>query len=148
MGSGIKQFKPGVGRRTHVLLAALLWTGIGLFLILRGITLALGFTFLWPVWTGLFVGTIKSVFILDQAAYGGLDRIKRFADNTCIGAVYSWKTWILVLGMMIFGICLRRLDLAPEMRSVVCSAIGWALMFSSRHAWKLWLTWKTTSQIK
>ena len=148
MGEGIRKFKPGVERRVHVLLAASLWTLIGLYLLYRGVVFGLVFPFIWPVWVGLAAGTIKSIFILDQVAHGGIDRIMHFADNTCIGAVYSWKTWLLVLGMMIFGICLRRIELATEPKSGVYAAIGWALIFSSRHAWKTWLNWKAGDEKK
>ncbi len=137
-----RKFKPGVARKVHIFSAALLWTLIGGLLLYRGIGyLSQGEAF-WLVLPGIAAGTIKSYFILDRSARSGLDRIRNFSDNTCIGAVYSWKTWLVVLAMMVFGMLLRNLSLPLLIIGTICVSIGWSLMFSSRHAWKEWANWK------
>ena len=141
----LKNFKPGVARRVHLGCTAGLWTGIGIFLLIRGIVLLKSGDGLWLIGAGLVLGSVKSFIILDRSALKGIERISRFADNTCIGAVYSWKTWLLVIGMMLFGITLRNLALSPLLVGTICVAIGWALVFSSRHAWKSWIAWKQGS---
>jgi len=136
------RLKPGVSRRIHLFLAAGLWTVIGMILLVRGIILLKSGAGLWLIVAGIVLGSIKSRFVLDRVARRGVGRIMQFADNTCIGAVYSWKTWLLVIGMMIMGITLRRLAVAPNAVGTVCVAIGWALILSSRHAWQTWSTWR------
>ena len=56
---------------------------------------------------GIILGSLKSYLVLNNSAKRGVERIKRFGDNTCIGAVYSWRTWLLVLSMMLLGLILR-----------------------------------------
>ncbi|MFH2124664.1 MAG: hypothetical protein ABIJ50_14430 [Pseudomonadota bacterium] len=93
---------------------------------------------LWIMAPALIVGTIKSLFILDNTARKGVCRILKMADGTCLGAVYSIRTWLLVLVMMGSGIVLRKSTLPGELLGGLYVAIGWALFFSSRHAWQAW----------
>lgn len=141
MTDGFKRFKPGVSPRVHLACAAGLWTGIGVFLLIRGTILLKSGSGLWLVAAGIFLGSLKSFLILDRSARRGIDRISRFADNTCIGAVYSWKTWLLVLAMMGMGILVRTLAFPPLLVGTACVAIGWALIFSSRYGWQSWTNW-------
>ena len=61
------------------------------------------------------------------------------ADGTCLGAVYSAKTWLLVLCMMAGGIILRNSTLPISVLSFLYITIGSALGLSSRLAWSSWL---------
>lgn len=141
MTEGFNRFKPGVSPRVHLACAAGLWTAIGGFLLLRGIILLKNDSGVWLIVAGILLGSLKSLLILDRSARRGIERISTFADNTCIGAVYSWKTWLLVLTMMAMGILVRTLDFPPLLVGTVCVAIGWALIFSSRYGWQSWITW-------
>ncbi|NNK96418.1 MAG: hypothetical protein HKP41_18880 [Desulfobacterales bacterium] len=140
------RFKPGVDRRVHVFCAAGLWTAIGLILIMRGILLLQAADYLSLGLVGILFGTIKSLLVLDRSARQGIDRIRRFADNTCIGAVYSWKTWLLVFAMLSLGFILRAIKPSPLLFGPLVIAIGWGLIFSSRHAWQAWMNWKKLPQ--
>ncbi len=95
----------------------------------------------WLVLLALVLGTAKSVLVLDRAARRTGQRIRQFSDSTCIGALYSWKTWLLVGLMMGFGITMRRLTHPGMVIGTLYVAIGWALLFSSRHGWLQWLQW-------
>ena len=138
----IRNLKPGVARKVHIFSAALLWTIIGGLLLGRGVIYLVRAGELWLILPGIAAGTLKSYLILDRSARSGLDRIRNFSDNTCLGAVYSWKTWMVVLAMMVFGLFLRNLSLPFALVGTICVAIGWALIFSSRLAWKGWANWK------
>ena len=85
------------------------------------------------------VGTVKSLLILDRAAARVLLRIERFDDGACLGAVYSWKTWLLVLLMAVGGMALRRMMVPGTMIGSLYFAIGWSLCLSSRLGWRRWL---------
>lgn len=141
--SRLTDLKPGVSQKTHLLLAALLWTIIGLFLVQRGIGYLIDDKLLLLTAAGILAGSLKSRYILDKSAERGVERIKRFADNTCVGAVYSWKTWLLVAGMMLLGILVRSSSLPETIVGTVCIAIGWALIRSSRLGWTAWFNWKS-----
>jgi len=84
------------------------------------------------------LGTIKSLLILDKVARRSIQRLVLFEDGTCLGAVYSWQTWLLVVLMMATGLVLRGLSQPGPALGTLYGAIGWALCFSSRLGWSTW----------
>jgi hypothetical protein len=134
----LTKFKPGVPRKIHLLLAASLWSIIGIFLMMRGMSWLTTTERLWLTIPAIIAGSLKSLFILDNSARKGVHRILELADGTCLGAVYSIKTWLLVLIMIGSGIVLRHSSLPKELLGAAYMTIGWALFFSSRHAWQAW----------
>ncbi len=144
MVKGLSRFKPGVNRRTHLLMSAILWTAIGLLLLGKGAFRLSQLTDWQPIIVALAIlaGSLKAYFILDKSARRGIDRILTFKDGTCLGAVYSVKTWILVLCMMGMGVILRNSSLPLTLLCFIYFTIGWALLLSSRLAWRAWLKGK------
>ncbi len=134
----LTKLKPGVPRRIHLLLAATLWSLIGGVLMFRGASWLVAVERLWVIVPALIAGTLKSLFILDNTARKGVHRILEMADGTCLGAVYSIRTWLLVLVMIGSGMVLRQSALPRELLGGLYVAIGWALFYSSRHAWRAW----------
>jgi hypothetical protein len=135
------RYKPGVTIRTHLFLAALIWSVVGFFLLTNGFVLISLQNHLWYAVIGLMLGTVKTFFILDQVAQKNVRRIKEFEDKVCMGSVYSWKTWIMVAAMIILGRFLRKSVLPGEIIGLIYTAVGWALMLASRL---MWLEWKKT----
>lgn len=139
--------KPGVPRSVHLFAAPFLWTIIGGYLMLRG------WGWLEPgsgrllMLVAVVIGTLKSLLILDKVANRTIQRIVFFQDSTCLGAVYSWKTWILVVLMMATGFTLRRVvQPGPWIGTLYC-AVGWALCYSSRIGWRQWFRLLKTNEI-
>ncbi len=131
--------KPGVNRSVHLFAAPFLWTVIGCMLMFRGFGwLENGYRFYW-ISAGVLLGTLKSVYILDKTAVKSVARLVEFEDGRCLGAVYSWQTWMLVMLMMTSGILLRTFLTPGSVIGTLYLAIGWALCFSSRHGWKAWM---------
>ena len=141
MLKGLSRFKPGVNRRTHLFMSAVLWTGIGVLLLAKGVFRLSQLADWQPsiVILAVLAGSLKAYFILDKAARSGIDRILTFKEGTCLGAVYSVKTWILVLCMMGMGVILRNSSLPIYLLCFLYITIGWALLLSSRLAWRAWL---------
>lgn len=133
-------FNPGVSRSVHLFAAPFLWTAVGCVLMVRG------FAWLDPgrgrllLLVALLVGTLKSLLVLDRMAARAVERIARFGDRTCLGAVYSWRTWLLVLGMIAAGALLRRSPLPGPLLGTLYLAVGWSLCLSSRVGWRQWRT--------
>ncbi|MDX1776656.1 MAG: hypothetical protein R3297_08740 [Desulfobulbales bacterium] len=132
------RYKPGVSIRTHLLLAALIWSVVGFFLLTNGFVLISLQDHLWYGIVGLMLGTVKTFFILDRVARKNVQRIKEFEDKVCIGSVYSWKTWIMVGAMIALGRFLRTTVLPGEVIGLIYTAVGWALMLASRLMWQEW----------
>lgn len=138
MAAKFVKYKPGVKRRTHLLMSALLWPLVGSMLLFRGVLFISAPKYYWLIVLGFLIGLVKSHFIFDRTAKKGIDRILRFGDNTCIGAVYSIKTWGMVLVMMLLGVLLRHSTIPPQFLGPLYIAIGSGLIMSSRHAWMSW----------
>jgi len=141
MRNDLSRFKPGVKRRTHLLLTAILWTVIGLLLLTKAtyrIVQVQEYQVVIII-TALALGTLKSIFVLDRSARKSIERILDFKDGICLGAVYSVKTWLLVACMMGMGIILRNSSLPLSLLCFIYFTIGWALLFSSRLAWQMWV---------
>lgn len=142
MKKTVARFKPGVKWRTLLLASALLWTLIGMMLLTRGSIRLMNVPHsrVFVAAFAILAGSLKSRFVLDKSARKGVERILNFSDGTCLGAVYSVRTWILVLCMMALGVILRNSSLPDTYLSFLYLLIGWALLFSSRVPWLAW--WK------
>lgn len=134
----LRRFKPGGSVSTQLLLAALLWSIVGCCLVLSGTLWLLTADAIWFLLPAVLFGTIKSFFILDKSVKKSIDRIQLRADGSCLGGVYSFKTWLLVIGMIIFGFVLRKLPIPLEFLGFLYSGVGWSLLLSSRSGWKSW----------
>ena len=132
--------KPGVSKSVHLFAAPFLWTAIGIMLMIRGFEWIGTGTARWMIIAAIMLGTLKSLLVLDKTAKKGVKRILELGDNTCIGAVYSWKTWLLVALMICFGITMRKLTEPGLIIGTIYMAIGWALCLSSRHGWFHWFS--------
>ncbi len=123
----------------HLFTAPFIWTIVGILLMVRGLGW-IGFSVTcWLLLIALFVGTVKSLMILDRSAKKSLHRIMTLDEKSCIGAVYPWKTWLLVILMMSSGIALRSMTEPGLFLGTMYFAIGWGLLLSSRHGWEHWL---------
>ena len=131
----IARFKPNVSVKTRIFLAALLWSCIGLMLLWRGGNAVVGTGREWLLPVSLLVGSLKSWAILDRVASKNMTRIFDKGEYSCLGGVYSWKTWLLVMGMIVFGRLLRASSLQVWLVGLIYVTVGWSLFWSSRKVW-------------
>lgn len=138
MVSRLARLKPGVQQKTHLLLAASLWTSIGIMLMVRGLGWLLAADLVFLALPAVLLGFLKARYILDRTAARSIERILLLQDGTCLGAVYSKWTWLLVLAMMGMGMLLRSSALPRPLLAVLYIMVGWALFWSSRKGWQAW----------
>ena len=140
MEKGWRRYTPAVRPAVLILASACLWSAIGAALFIKGCYRCRLYPdqalFLLPL--GVATGTLKSHMLLDSSARSGLERLRRLSGLTCLGAVYSWKTWIMVLCMMALGGILQNSAIPPQFLTLFTLAVGWALLYSSRLAWGAW----------
>jgi len=136
------RYKPGASISTHLMFGALIWSVVGFFLMANGFFLTSLAGRSWLIFLGLILGTAKGLFVLDRVARKNIKRIRGFEPKACIGSVYSYKTWLLVIMMIVLGRTLRMTVLPGEVVGVIYIAVGWGLMLSSRL---MWLDWRRTS---
>lgn len=135
--SWLARLKPGASTNTNLLVAALMWSFIGFYLMVRGYLLG-------PPLPGMFLllalglGTIKAFWLIERAARKNIARIVARPDGMCLGGVYSWGMWGMVVCMMVGGRLLRNSAVPPLVVGVVYVAVGWALLLSSRLIWREW----------
>ncbi len=132
------KLRPSASATNHLIVAASIWTVVGLSLIVRGTVWLNGIDRLWIIFPALVFGTLKALYMLDRSAKKNIDRILSSREGKCIGGVYSVKTWLLVLVMMLAGCLLRNSSLPKEFLGLFYVSIGWGLVFSSRNAWIIW----------
>lgn len=130
------KLKPGVSARTHNIVAAFIWSAVGIMLLVRGSLFLRGVQQLWLILPAIAIGSVKSIFMLDKTARKNLRRLAAKPDGSCLGGVYSFKMWGLIALMIFFGWMLRTSSAPRELVGIVYAAIGWALFFSSRILWK------------
>lgn len=129
------RFKPDVSIKTRIFLAALLWSCIGLMLMWRGGYAVIGTGKEWLLLVSLLIGSVKSRMVLDRVAVKNMTRIFEKGEYSCLGGVYSWKTWLLVLVMIAFGRLLRASSLQVWLIGIIYVTVGWSLFWSSRKVW-------------
>jgi hypothetical protein len=129
---------PAASRSTHLLAAALMWSLVGLGLLIAGILWILRSGSPWAppmiVLAGL-LGWFKARFVLSRTAERTVRRIEERGDGRCLGGFLSWKSWLLVAGMMLLGRFLRHSSLPLLWRGLIYAAIGAALFLASRRIW-------------
>ncbi|MDZ7642297.1 MAG: hypothetical protein U5J62_09785 [Desulfurivibrio sp.] len=132
----MQRWKPGASSATHLLVAALLWSFIGIYLLARGVLLYDGPW--WPVPLALAAGAGKAHWLLAPAAARNITRILALQENSCLGAVYSLKMWGLVVLMMLAGRFLREFGMAEQVVALAYLMVGCALFLASRLYWQQW----------
>ncbi len=113
----IKQFKPGADKNRLLLLAGVIWTGVGSYLIY----LALGWIFqpgvrYWHYWVpGILLAFLIYRFGFSKLALKNSQRIQEYqVDKPCLFAFQEWHSYPLVLVMIGLGIALRKYTPIPK----------------------------------
>lgn len=135
---GLGWVKPGVPRAVHLFVAPLVWTLVGGSLMVRGWSWLGSGQGRWWLLVAIALGSLKSLFILDRVARKSIQRLIHFQDGTCLGAIYSWQSWLLAALMMVAGLLLRRFGHPGQLAGTLYCAVGWSLCLSSRLGWMQW----------
>jgi len=134
----LTQFKPSVSRKTLLFVGAFFWSTVGFFLLIRGGKfLAEGDHYV-MLGVALVVGTVKGLLVFEKSARKNISRILLRGDNSCLGGVYSFKAWGVILAMIFLGRFLRTSHIAHHIYGFVITAVGWGLLVASRVIWQAW----------
>ncbi len=134
----IKKIKPGVHKNWLQLLAGVIWTGVGLFLI----SLALGWIFQpgitakWYYWLpGIILAGLIYYFGFSKLARKNSRRIQDMpVEKPCLFAFQEWHSYPLVLFMIGLGIGLRIYSPIPKpLLGIMYLGIGGGLGGASIH---------------
>lgn len=139
MRKKLSAYKPAASARTHLLLAAVMWTTVGSALLLVGVRWmrAADISFM-VVTIAVAAGVLKSRLILVRTARRTIDRICHRGDGRCIGGFLSVSSWLLVLVMAGAGRLLRGSHLPKGVVAFVYVVVGTALLLTSAILWRAW----------
>jgi hypothetical protein len=126
--------KPAVNKQVLLFLAGFMWLSVGIMLLL------LSFSWLNASrnFNSYLLGGIGVVFALVVHHFGflkivdkNLGRILPMEGTKCVFSFITWKSYILVAGMVTLGTLLRHSPIPKPYLSILYIGIGLALLLSS-----------------
>jgi hypothetical protein len=132
---------PSARRSILILIAGLVWSAVGL-----GLMVAAARWLLMSdeyAWAALFLGLVGGWLIYSLGFAGlvrkNLERIRQLApqkDHICAFAFQHWRSYIVVVIMIMLGYTLRHLPVARVYIAPVYLAIGLGLSLASLHYYR------------
>ncbi len=132
----MESIKPLVARHWLFLLAGIMWTGVGIMLLVRA--------WVWlatmPISWELVLMTISAIsaflfykFMFTNTVNKNIERVCNLPDPVSIFAFNSPKGYILVVFMIGLGITIRHSGLDTRILALVYASMGGALLLASFH---------------
>ncbi|MCX6253777.1 MAG: hypothetical protein NTV31_04790 [Bacteroidia bacterium] len=129
----IKKFTPEVDKKILVLLAGIMWCGVGVMLVSfavswllpcsggqQGLYYTAGFLAAMPIHHFGFL----------RIANKNLNRLLPLTEKRCLFSFMTWRSYIIVLIMVSMGIALRHSSIPKRYLSILYNGIGLALFLS------------------
>jgi len=146
----IRKFTPSVDKRILVLLAGLMWCGVGVMLIrftVSWLSLLNGEEQLFFFTAGFLAAMPIHHFGFLKIADKNLNRLLPLTEKKCVFSFMTWRSYIIVLIMVSMGIILRHSAIPKQYLSILYNGIGLALFLSGtryfRFFFKLLMTRKS-----
>jgi hypothetical protein len=125
---------PAVSRYWLFLLAGVIWSGVGIGLCLAA---CVWFSEMhWPengilALLGFLLGTAVYRFGFSKIAGKNSSRIAERPGEVCLFAFQPWRSYLLIVMMMLLGYVLRHSNLPRPIVALIYMTIGTGLTFSS-----------------
>jgi hypothetical protein len=127
------KFKPEVDKKILVLLAGLMWCGVGIMLVAFAIS-----------WLNKYEGNGVLLFYIGgfiaampihhfgflKIADKNLNRLLPLTEKKCIFSFMTWRSYVIVLIMVSMGIILKHSAIPKQYLSILYNGIGLALFLS------------------
>ena len=129
----LAKLNPAVDKKILVLLAGLMWCGVGIMLMVFAVT-----------WLNRYEGSGKLIFYLCgfiaampihffgfiKIAEKNLNRLLPLTEKKCVFSFMTWRSYFIVIIMVSMGIALRHSVIPKQFLSVLYNGIGLALFLS------------------
>jgi hypothetical protein len=129
----LEKFNPAVDKKILVLMAGIMWCGVGILLI------SFAFT-----WLTIYGGPGKLIYYIFgfltampihhfgflKIADKNLSRLLPLTEKRCLFSFMTWRSYFIVLIMVSMGIALRHSPLPKHYLSILYNGIGLALFLS------------------
>jgi hypothetical protein len=129
----VKDFTPSADKRILVLLAGLMWCGVGIMLIRYAISWLVPIGILGAAIyyaAGFLVAMPIHHFGFLKIADKNLSRLLPLTEKKCLFSFMTWRSYIIVLVMVTMGIALRHSAFPKRYLSIIYNGIGLALFLS------------------
>jgi len=144
----IRKFTPLVDKKILVLLAGLMWCGVGVMLV----SLAVSWLSHCNGKEQIFFYTVGFLAAMPIHHFGflkiadkNLNRLLPLSEKRCLFSFMTWKSYIIVLIMISMGIELRHSSIPKQYLSILYNGIGLALFLSGIRYFRFFfqlLFWK------
>jgi hypothetical protein len=139
---GLRKFTPAVDKKILILLAGLMWCGVGVMLIRYAVSwlsvMSIKEQIVFYV-IGITIALPIHLFGFSKIAGKNLRRLMPMEQKKCVFSFMTWKSYIIVLFMVSLGITLRHSSLPKQYLSIVYNGIGLALFLSgTKYLRVLW----------
>ncbi len=134
MHSKIKKYDPAVDKRFLILFSGILWSIVGTMLC----RLAINWlsqnnrpNAIWPGLAGFILAFLIYRFGFLKLVSRNTDRILSKEGKVCIFAFQPWKSYLIVVVMILLGIILRHSPVPKPYLSIIYIGFGGAMVLSS-----------------
>ena len=136
------KLKPAVSKYWLIALAGLMWSLVGIMLCRMAYIWLKALPWHWALSLGS-LGLISALtvnrFGFSKIALKNIARLCLLPDKTCIFAFQAWKSYLLIIFMIILGITMRHSPIPRHFLAVIYATMGGALFFSSFHFYgRIW----------
>ena len=134
MNRKMGKIKPAVNKHVLLLLAGLMWLSVGVVLLYVSYTwlhASRGYDAYVFGGIGVVIALIVHHFGFLKIVDKNLGRILPMEGTRCVFSFITWKSYILISIMIMFGLLLRHSPIPKLYLSVIYIAIGVALLLSS-----------------
>lgn len=129
----LRKFTPAADKRVLVLLAGLMWCGVGVMLVRYAVTwlspLGKSRALIFYV-AGFLAAMPIHHFGFLKIADKNLNRLLPVTSKKCVFSFMTWRSYLIVLVMVSMGIALRHSALPKDYLSIMYNGIGLALFLS------------------
>ncbi len=132
--------KPAAPKYILLAISGLMWFGVGIFLntyVYSWLSPDFQVKHFILIGSGIALSLIIHRFGFSRVANKNLKRIDLMPSRPCIFSFMSWKSYVLVIIMIGFGISLRLSPIPKNYLSIIYTGIGLALMLSSIQYFKI-----------
>lgn len=143
MKINILKFRPAVDKKVLVLMAGIMWCGVGIMLISYTVSWLSTFsrkTQLFYGIAGLLTAMPIHHFGFLKLADKNLSRLLPMTEKKCFFSFMTWKSYLIVPVMVSMGIFLRHSSIPKQYLSIIYNGIGLGLIFSGIRYFRFFIT--------
>ncbi len=129
----LDKLNPAVDRKYLILLAGIMWCGVGIMLMIFALTWLRNFYgahhYLFYA-AGFLLAMPVHHFGFLKLADKNINRLLQITGKKCLFTFITWKSYLTIIIMVFLGITLRHSSIPKQYLSIIYNGIGLALFLS------------------